>query len=220
MSNDSDKFVRDRELIDRGYKKNWIYYEKDDERYIPLCEGKTFYILDSRYNHIAEDGNGTNCTAQEKSDPRFFPKTRYFVKESECEGFYSSKQWDKEWAVVLRNVARSSDRRTFVSSLSQALPFGNSAPLVLSERPSVSMFVFSSHLFDFIVRAKVQGINLNFSFLYRERREDILQVLIIYFVEMCSYRVQLGHIVKSFFLIPRSGLYLVTHILHERLHIV
>ncbi len=29
------------------------------------------------------------------------------------------------------------------------------------------MFVFSSHLFDFIVRAKVQGINLNFFILYQ-----------------------------------------------------
>ncbi len=167
MSNDSDKFVREQELIDQGYEKNWIYYEKDGERYVPLCEGKTFYILDSRYNHIADDGNGTACTAEEKSDPWFFPRTRYFVKESDCKAFYTAKGWKREWVIAFRNVARSSDKRTFVVSLNRTMPFGNSAPLLLSNSEPLSGFVFCSHVLDFVLRQKLQGINLNFFILYQ-----------------------------------------------------
>jgi len=167
MSLDSDKFAREQELIGRGYKKNWIYYEKDGERYVPLCEGKTFHILDSRYNHIDEDGYGTNCTAEEKSDPWFFPRTRYFVKESDCKAFYAAKQWDREWVVAFRNVARSSDRRTFVTSCAGRFSYGHSAQIVLSQTPFLWLCLTPSHCFDYVSRTKLQGINFSFFILYQ-----------------------------------------------------
>jgi len=167
MSLDSDKFVREQELIDQGYEKNWIYYEKDGERYVPLCEGKTFYILDSRYNHIADDGNGTACTAEEKSDPRFFPRTRYFVKESESKTFYTAKGGKREWVIAFRNVARSSDRRTFVTSCVRGLAYGHSAQLVLTEDPQYWLCVMPSHCLDFVSRTKLQGANFSFFILYQ-----------------------------------------------------
>jgi len=166
MSNDSDKFVREGELIDRGYKKNWIYYEKENERYVPLCEGKTFYILDSRYNHIAEDGNGTNCTAQEKSDPLFFPKTRYFIKESECEGFYSSKQWDKEWVVAFRDITNATNERTFISSIMPKVGFGHTVP-ILRTGETLFSFLPVNHIIDYSARQKIQGTHMTFFILYQ-----------------------------------------------------
>ena len=167
MSNDSDKFVREQELIGRGYKKNWIYYEKDGERYVPLCEGKTFYILDSRYNHIADDGNGTNCTAEEKSDPWFFPKTRYFVKESDCKAFYAAKQWDREWVVAFRNITNATNERTFVTSCIRRFAYGHSAQLVLTEGSQHWLCIMTSHCLDFVSRAKLQGTNFSFFILYQ-----------------------------------------------------
>jgi len=166
MTSDSDKFAREQELIERGYKKNWIYYEKDEERYVPLCEGKTFYTLDSRYNHIAEDGNGIACTAEEKSDPQFFPRTRYFVKESYCKAFYTAKGWKREWVIAFRDIARSSDNRTFISSLMPKVGFGHKAPVISVE--SLSLFgLANSHVFDYVTRQKFQGTSICFFILYQ-----------------------------------------------------
>ncbi|MCD6450083.1 MAG: hypothetical protein J7L34_06220 [Thermotogaceae bacterium] len=167
MTSDSNKFVREQELIDQGYKKNWIYYEKDGERYVPLCEGKTFYIMDSRYNHISEDGNGIACTAEEKSDPWFFPKTRYFIKESDCKAFYESKEWDREWVIAFRDIARSSDNRTFITSLMPAFAFGNKAPIILSKHFLPVSGLITSHIFDYVTRRKCQGTSMNFFILYQ-----------------------------------------------------
>jgi len=167
MSLDSDKFVREQELIDRGYKKNWIYYEKENERYVPLCEGKTFYILDSRYNHIAEDGNGTNCTAQEKSDPRFFPKTRYYVKSSLAQAVLVQKIGLSNLLGIVRGIARSSDKRTLLFSLSIRAAFGDTAQLIASGRISSLASIIQSHIIDYTVRNKLQNARMNFFVIYQ-----------------------------------------------------
>jgi len=167
MSLDSDKFVREQELIDRGYKRNWIYYEKDNERYVPLCEGKTFYILDSRYNHAEGDIRGNPCTLEEKSDPWFFPRTRYFVKESDCEDFYDAKGWKKAWVIVLRNIARSVNIRTLIGSVSMSLAYCHSASLVCSSNSHILMSIFNSHSFDYVARIKYPSAYLSQFFLFQ-----------------------------------------------------
>jgi hypothetical protein len=165
MSNDSDKFVREQELIDQGYEKNWIYYEKDGERYVPLCEGKTFYILDSRYNHIADDGNGTVCTAEEKSDSRFFPRTRYFINENLLDlrlmQAASSDEIKKGWALVHRNVSNPTNERTFVVSITGKAAWGNSATVVFGTFKYLLLSVVTSHILDFVLKRKIQGNNIN-----------------------------------------------------------
>jgi hypothetical protein len=162
MSNDSDKFVREQELIDQGYKRNWIYYEKDGERYVPLCEGKTFYILDSRYNHIDENGKTTACTKEEKSDPYFFPKTRYYVKENEHEIFHKTRKW----IIGFRKISRSSDKRTLITTILPKIAFGEAAHLVKNDKITLFLLLIN-HLIDYIVRQKNQGINLSF-FIFKQ----------------------------------------------------
>jgi hypothetical protein len=164
MTSDSDKFVREQELIGRGYKKNWIYYEKEGERFVPLCEGKTFYILDSRYNHIADDGNGTNCTAEEKSDPWFFPRTRYFVKESDYSKYRRDK---KENGMCFRGIARSSDRRTFIPVPEPEAPFGHSTQIVRSESIQMLLPLTITHTFDYVVRIKYPSAYLSQFFFFQ-----------------------------------------------------
>lgn len=162
MSNDSDKFMREQELIDQGYKKNWIYYEKDGERYVPLCEGKSFYILDSRYNHISEDGNGIACTAEEKSDPWFFPKTRYYVRDEDNKASYSDQKWNKKWVIVYRNITNPTNERTFVASMVfNVFAWGNSASVLIGEKLEQLIIPFISHILDFVTKNKIQGTNMN-----------------------------------------------------------
>ncbi len=167
MSLDSDKFVREQELIDQGYKKTWIYYEKDGERYVPLCEGKTFYILDSRYNHIADDGNGTACTAEEKSDSRFFPRTRYFVHINTSNSTLRQKVGTSNLLGVIRGITNSSNKRTIVFSLSIRAAFGDTAQLIASDRISSLASIIQSHIIDYAVRNKLQNARMNFFVVYQ-----------------------------------------------------
>lgn len=167
MSNDSDKFVKEQELIDHGYKKNWIYYEKDGEKYVPLCEGKSFYILDSRYNHISEDGNGIACTAEEKSDPWFFPKTRYFLNESYLSKIPSFQDYHKKWFLTFRKITNSTNERTIVATISYFTGYGDAAPTILTNFSTQLLTLLVSHTFDFVTRMKFQGTNMNFFILYQ-----------------------------------------------------
>ncbi|WP_367363502.1 hypothetical protein [Mesotoga sp.] len=166
MSNDSDKFVREGELIDRGYKKNWIYYEKDNERYVPLCEGKSFFILDSRFNHVAGDIKGVACTEKEKSDPYFFPKTRYFVNDKDIHKKYRKLSG----IIAFRDITNTTNERTFVVSPMPNFAFGNTAPLLLTANTSETpllLSLLSGHIADYVAKQKLQGTHVNFYILYQ-----------------------------------------------------
>jgi len=166
MSNDSDKFVREQELIDQGYEKNWIYYEKDNERYVPLCEGKSFFILDSRFNHVAGDIKGVPCTEKEKSDPYFFPKTRYFVNDKDIHKKYRRLSG----IIAFRDITNTTNERTFVVSPMPNFAFGNTAPLLLTANTSETpllLSLLSGHIADYVAKQKLQGTHVNFYILYQ-----------------------------------------------------
>ncbi len=167
MSGDSDKFVREQTLLDQGYKKRWIYYEKDGERYVPLCEGKTFYILDSRYNHTHADGSAVNASQDEKSDPHFFPRARYYIRDRQVTSFYRSHDWSRNWLIAFRDVTNATNERTFVSSIMSDLAFGHKAPIVLSERFLYVLSLLVSHVCDYVARQKIQGTSMCYFILYQ-----------------------------------------------------
>ncbi|MFW6262919.1 MAG: hypothetical protein ACOC34_02685, partial [Thermotogota bacterium] len=167
MSNDSDKFRRRSELEETGYIYQKGQYIKEDETYLPLYEGKSFYIMDSRYNRIEEDGNGYPVTEEEKSDPDFFPKCRYYVSERDFREQLEKKKIDtsNNFYLAYRNIARANDARTFIITPVKTIPFGHSANIFNSNNPSIILTFFQSHIIDYIVRTKMQGINFsNFIF--------------------------------------------------------
>lgn len=168
MSNDSYKFVRKNELIEKGYKKEWYMYVKDDEIYLPLLEGKSFFILNSRYSEILEDGNGVNVTIEKLNDPYFFPDTRYYVKKDIFEETLKNKKFNinKNYFFVFRNITNSTNERTFIISLLPKLPAGNSIN-IFDTKFLIEFLTMSSHIIDFSIRKKIQGVNLNHFIFYQ-----------------------------------------------------
>jgi hypothetical protein len=163
MSNDSDKFRRRSDLESEGYTYKNGNYIKEDTKYLPLYEGKSFYIMDSRYNRIEEDGNGYPVTEEEKSDPEYFPKCRYYVSERDFNEQLERKntnQKAKFW-IGFRQQARSDDSRTMIISPIIKGPTGNSIYTVTVDQDFLPLLLLSTHIIDFILRCKVQGANIN-----------------------------------------------------------
>ena len=73
----------------------------------------------------------------------------------------------KKWLLGFRNVARSTDERTGIFSVIPFSGVGNSFPLIISKYPDktkIPCFIgnLCSIPFDWVVRQKVAGVNLNF----------------------------------------------------------
>lgn len=72
------------------------------------------------------------------------------------------------WLLVMRGVARATDERTFITSISPRLALGNSAPVLQLPahlNPNLAaclMGSLNSLVVDFAARFKVGGINMNF----------------------------------------------------------
>jgi hypothetical protein len=137
-------------------------YVKEDEKYLPLYEGKSFYVMDSRYNRIEEDGNGYAVSDEEKSDPGYFPKCRYYVRERDFVDFISAKSVEikSKWLIAYRKISRSTDSRTLVLSPTNLIGFGDSVYCITANE-FLPIILLSTHIIDFIVRNKQQGANIN-----------------------------------------------------------
>lgn len=169
MSNDSDKFVRESDLISNGFKRKWFKYVKNSEEYLPLLEGKNFFILNPRYNDIVDNKGHTEKISQENlSNPYYFPKTRYFVKNEDFNQFLEKKKLkdEKTFWFIYRKIARATDTRTFIFTPIKKLPMGNSV-VVFSPKYMIEFLLLSTHIFDFCIRKKMQGVNLNFFYFYQ-----------------------------------------------------
>jgi hypothetical protein len=73
-----------------------------------------------------------------------------------------------KWLMGFRNIARSTDERTFIASITPLVPIGHSMPIIeLQIEPRYSACFLGcvcSIITDFIVRQKLGGINMTFGY--------------------------------------------------------
>jgi hypothetical protein len=173
MSNDSKHFVRAQELEKAGYKRVGGYYVSKvpdrPKRYVPLMEGKSFSILDARFNHITPEGKGMPCTEEEKRSPDFFPAVRYYVAEETVEADYAKRKIETEILLGFRDVTNPTNERTVVCTVLPKLAFGHKAPIIIAKEQILCQFVstFISHPLDYFTRNKMQGVSLGYFILYQ-----------------------------------------------------
>ena len=172
MSNDSHLF-RDREwLQSQGYILQGNYFvdrlhgssesaeTRSSSRYLPLYEAKMIHHFDHRWATY-DRGRFRNVTVDEKQDPTSLPLPRFWVAESEVT---SRVDASSGWLLGWRNVARSTDFRTWLMSPYGVTAAGNSLQQVSCSEdvPRAALHaVTSSFVSDFIARQKIGGPNLN-----------------------------------------------------------
>ncbi len=136
-----------------------------DDRYLPLYEAKMLHHYDHRW--ATYDGAETrDVTDAEKADPEFLVLPRYWVPSAEVDA--QLEGWEADWLIGFRNIARGTDERTFIPCVLPRAAVGHSAPVVFLNTPGTAaalVAIWTSFACDYIVRQKVGGVNMTFSYL-------------------------------------------------------
>jgi hypothetical protein len=172
MTNDSDKFITHAELVKQGWQpaplNRWV---KGEAQAVPLYEGKMVQMYDHRAADVVMNAANLHRPAQQeaiqdsiKAQPDRFPIPQYWVTASNVDEI-----WQGEWSLVFKSITAPTNMRTMIAGFVPKSGIGNSMALLLSEQGAAANRLFlplllanmASHVFDFVLRQKVQGQNLN-----------------------------------------------------------
>lgn len=203
MTRASHLFKSYETLLDQDYTIDKNQFQKADDIYLPLYESKLIYLLNSRYGSFKNVPKVVrfNTKAQpvysttdelKKSEFSVFP--RYWVNKKEVERAFS-KWTTKKWFYGFRNICRGlTDYRTAIFSVIPYSGVGNSVTLIFPRNDDYSnFFLFIANSvslpFDYIVRQKLGGSNLNFFVFkqlaivpqnkYSKKIKEILKVILL-----------------------------------------
>lgn len=177
MANASKLFCSAEKLAAAGASQNGTVYELDNERYLPLYEGKFVHHFDSRFATYegatqAQVNKGTlpQFDTSAHRDPRKLPMPRHWVAESLVEERLATEfgqnhhSWPHGWMLGRRNVCRSADERTLIVAPVPRSAAGDKLPLILPQTESAWLLLanLSSRVLDFAARNKHAGVSLSY----------------------------------------------------------
>jgi hypothetical protein len=167
MTSDSHLFRTLEQLAADGWQLNRNIFTRDGELYLPLYEAKMIHQFDHRWATYEKNGDASqNVTDNEKHDHAYEPLPRYWVEKGLVQEQLAGN-WDKNWFLTFRDIARSTDERTSIFSIIPFSAVGNNLPLLFAAWASmVNVCIFlglaTSLAADFVARQKLGGIHMNF----------------------------------------------------------
>jgi Eco57I restriction-modification methylase len=187
MANDSRLFRTDEELLRDGWKLDGNVFVKGDKRMLPLYEAKMIHHFDHRYGTYdgqteaqANVGTLPRPAPEEKRDPCYVIMPRYWVQEFSTKNDEKSKpgkvvvdagvtarletrSWDRGWLFGWRDICRSTDERTIISSAIPRMAVGDKYLLAFTDRGMARLQAnLSSFVLDFCARQKYGGTSFKY----------------------------------------------------------
>ncbi len=171
MTNDSGLFKRRDELERNGwYPTGLNRWEKGEAEAVPLYEGKMVQMYDHRAANVVVHADNLHRAAQQEAtdlahhkDPRFVPEPQFWVSTSDV-----SQTFDGAWCIAYKAITATTNMRTMISAILPQCGVGNSMSMLLADAASdyavwcpLLQANLASFAFDFVLRQKVQGQNLN-----------------------------------------------------------
>lgn len=172
MTNDSHLFKRRDELEKEGwYPVGANRWKKGEAEAVPLYEGKMVQMYDHRAANVVMNADNLHRPAQQEAssaaqhaDPAFSPTPQFYVSTADVR-----QQWKGEWAIAYKSITAPTNMRTMIAAIVPKCGVGNSMAMLLPEEGVESyaawapllMANLASFAFDFVLRTKVQGQNLN-----------------------------------------------------------
>ena len=145
-----------------------LFFDEPASDRLPLYEAKLIHHYDHRWATYGADGASRDVTLEEKQDPAFLVLPRYWVERGEVQARLNAQGWDRQWLMGWRNIARTTDERTFIAGISPLTGFGHSGTLFFTSEPSFLVSALlglcSSLAFDFSVRQKIGGTNMTHNY--------------------------------------------------------
>jgi Uncharacterized protein conserved in bacteria len=142
------------------------------EGYLPLYEAKMIWHYDHRYGTYegVRDRASTQLPTPDEArhaDPHFVVQPWYWVPAEEVQARLGD--WRRGWLLGFRRIARATDERTAIFTLIPATGAGDAGDnvfLLLPDTNSVLTATLTGNLislpFDWVVRQKLAGVNMNF----------------------------------------------------------
>jgi len=164
MTSDSGLFRSREQLESEGYALHGNRFQRSSSVFLPLYEAKLMHQFDHRFATYTPDGDTRDMTSAEKANPDALPLPRYWVSEDEVR--IASKTLSlPRWMFAYRWIARSTDIRTLISSVTSPVGFGNSSPVMVWRSPSEPggfVACWTSFVVDYTARQKLGGANMTF----------------------------------------------------------
>ena len=175
MTNDSDKFLTAAELRAQGFSPsdlNRWRRASDGQEAVPLYEGKMVQMYDHRAADVVVNASNLKRPAQQESIDASakqvasrYPVPQFFVVDQD-----DLTATATGWSIAFKSVTAPTNVRTMIAALLPRSGVGNSLALLGVEAAagpsrgdlaSKLLANFNSTAFDFVLRQKVQGQNLN-----------------------------------------------------------
>jgi hypothetical protein len=173
MTNDSSLFLKADELEKEGWRRAPLNrWTKDGAQAVPLYEGKMVQMYDHRAADVVVNVENLKRAAQqetigpvEKVASSRYPVPQYWVNASDV-----NKSWSGNWCIAYKSVTAPSNMRTMIGAIVPKCGVGNSMAMLVPEPGQEASYARWAPLlmanlgcltFDFALRQKVQGQNLN-----------------------------------------------------------
>lgn len=135
---------------------------------LPLYEAKLIHHFDHRWATYTPEGNSRDLTVAEKADPSREVAPRYWVRAEEVEQRLADRGWRNRWLMGWRNIARSTDERSFIATVMPLVGVGHSMPIWFISKPAPLAAAYLANMtalaFDYIVRQKLGGTNMTYGY--------------------------------------------------------
>lgn len=173
MTNDSHLFMREQDLQTQGwYPIGANKWKKGEAEAVPLYEGKMVQMYDHRAASVVLNEQNLKRPAQQEANSDvahanigFFPTPQFWINTQEV-----NTQFSGEWGIAYKSISAPTNMRTMISAILPKCGVGNSMAMLLPEQGYEKDYVkfaplllanMATYAFDFILRQKVQGQNLN-----------------------------------------------------------
>ena len=172
MTNDSQLFMRQNELEKQGwYSVGANRWKKAEAEAVPLYEGKMVQMYDHRAANVVLNLANLKRPAQQEAvlesehqNASFVPSPQFWVNSTEV-----NQQFIGEWSIAYKSITSPTNMRTMIPAIIPKSGVGNSMALLLPDNEATSYQEFAPQLlanmasfaFDYSLRQKVQGQNLN-----------------------------------------------------------
>ena len=169
MANNANIFRTRNELEATGWELHGNIFTKGADRLLPLYEAKMIHHFDHRLGTYegqtqAQANLGTlpRLTPAQKADPTRVVLPRYWVGETEVNDKLKDR-WDKDWLLGWRDICRSSDERTIISSTIPRVAVGDKYLLAFTQNKGWLLQVnLDSFALDYCARQKFAGISFKY----------------------------------------------------------
>ena len=170
MTSDSHLFRTAAQLDAEGfYPVQGNRWQRGEETYLPLYEGKMVQAFDhraasilTRSGNLFRPGQPDRTENEERIDTRFSPRPRYWINRKEC-----NVDQSKDWLLAFKDITAPTNVRTMIAALIPLVGCGHTLPILVPDKDEFDartaaclLANLNTFCFDYIARQKVQGTHL------------------------------------------------------------